>query len=103
MTSGVRAKHVPLRRCAVCRAQAPQAELLRLVKGEAGFRLDLKRRLGGRGTWICSECAASSNEKRLRHAFRGSAQQVRELLDAALAHVPPTAAGAAGIPPRRLE
>ncbi len=103
MTSAARVRHVPLRRCAVCRAQAPQAELLRLVKDVAGYRLDLTRRLGGRGTWICAACAASSNEKRLRNAFKGSAQQVRELLDAALAHVPPTAAGAAGIPPRRLE
>lgn len=46
-------KNIPLRTCIACGLKAPQAELLRLalVKGEV--RPDPKRRLGGRGAYIC--------------------------------------------------
>lgn len=90
-------RHVPLRRCAVCRDTRPQAELIRLVQDEGAYRLDLARRLGGRGTWVCRACAAEPNEKKLRQAFRGQAQQVRALLVDALAVRPdPATQRAAG-------
>ena len=78
-------RHVPLRRCVVCRESSPQWELLRLTVGEDGAYLyDEKRRLGGRGTWVCRDCAsqavANDNEKVLRRAFRAQAPQVLELL-----------------------
>jgi len=81
-------RHVPMRRCAVCRASLPQAELIRLAQDDDTFRLDLARRLGGRGTWVCLACAAEPNEKKLRQAFRGQTQQVRALLVDALAARP---------------
>ncbi len=93
-----RTRHVPLRRCAICRAVAPQSQLLRLVQQGDGYRLDIGRRLGGRGTWICAQCAADPNEKRLRQAFKGQAQHVRGLLAAAPLHTPRTAPGTAGNP-----
>ncbi len=75
------AKHVPMRRCVICRASLPQAQLVRLVQQEGGaVRLDLTRRLGGRGTWVCRGCAAGTNEKRLRSVFKGNAQEVARLL-----------------------
>ena len=86
-------KHVPLRRCVMCRASLPKAELLRLVKGEDGrFELDANARAGGRGTWVCRECASSPTEKRLKQAFRGQASHVRQLL-APFQHDPTPAAG----------
>lgn len=83
MTSTIR--HVPLRRCVVCRSSRPQAELLRLCHDESGTLVhDERRRLGGRGTWVCRDCAASAvandDEKLLRRAFRAQAPQVLELL-----------------------
>ncbi len=98
MTAEARTRHVPLRRCAVCRKVAPQSQLLRLVRQDDGYRLDPGRRLGGRGTWICADCAAEPNEKRLRQAFKGHAQQVRGLLAALPPHTPRTAPGTAGNP-----
>lgn len=81
-------RHVPMRRCVLCRASKPQAEQFRLVREGDAVSLDLARKLGGRGTWVCRSCAAASNEKRLRHAFRGQAQQVAQLLSQALAARP---------------
>ena len=90
----IKARHVPLRRCVVCRSSSPQAELLRLCSAADGdYLYDQRRRLGGRGTWVCRSCAASSNEKRLRQVFKGQAQQVAQLLSHALAAQPPSGHG----------
>ncbi len=80
-----RKRHVPLRRCVVCRASKPQAEMLRLARHEDGtYEYDARRRLGGRGTWVCHECAAQAvkdeNAKKLGRAFKGQAEQVLGLL-----------------------
>ncbi len=80
-----RARHVPLRRCVVCRESRPQAELLRLtVDGSGAYVYDPRRRLGGRGTWVCHGCAAEAvqndDAKKLSRAFRGQAAQVQGLL-----------------------
>ena len=78
-------KHVPLRRCVMCRASLPKAELIRLARGEEGrYELDLSGRAGGRGTWVCRSCAGDLAEKRLKQAFRGQATHVRSLLAAAV-------------------
>lgn len=98
MITEVRTRHVPLRRCVMCRTVAPRAQLLRLTQGDDGYRLDLARRSGGRGTWVCSGCATNPDEKRLRQAFKGQAQAVRALLAAAHSHSSPAAQGAAGNP-----
>ena len=87
-------RHVPMRRCVVCRTSKPQAEQFRLVREGDAVSLDLTRKLGGRGTWVCHDCAASSNDKRLRQAFKGHAQQVALLLSQALAAQPPAGHGA---------
>jgi len=99
-------RHVPLRRCALCRASLPQAELIRLVKapaydgGEEAVRLDARRRLGGRGTWVCRSCAATAaagqGEKRLRQAFSAHAPLVRSLLERALVDLPERRSAASG-------
>lgn len=84
--------HVPMRRCVLCRASLPQADLLRFVLDAGAYRFDERRRLGGRGTWVCRDCATTAatadNDKRLRSAFRGQALNMRELLRDALAAGP---------------
>lgn len=80
---GPKPKHVPLRRCVVCRTSRPKGELLRLRRADDGsFRLDAGRGATGRGTYVCQACAADPQEKRLRQAFRSQAAQVSALLTA---------------------
>jgi uncharacterized protein len=51
--SGVR---FPIRTCVACRARRAQSELLRLARGSDGaLELDPKRRIAGRGWYICSD------------------------------------------------
>ena len=66
-----------MRRCVVCGGRAPQSSLLRLVRGEAGVTIDPRRRLPGRGAYICAagDClnrlaAKRGTERRLAHALR---------------------------------
>ena len=78
-------RHVATRRCVVCRDSFPQRELLRLTVGEDGaYVYDERRRLGGRGTWVCRDCAADAVQrddvKKLSRAFRAQAAQVLGLL-----------------------
>ena len=77
-------RHVPLRRCVACRASLPKAQLLRMVRSEAGWRLDVSGRAGGRGTWVCHQCVERLDERpttrALGRAFRQDAAQVSALL-----------------------
>lgn len=79
----------------LCRASKPQAELIRLTREGDVVRLDLDRRLGGRGIWVCRDCAAADNEKRLRQVFKGQAPQVAPLLASALTAAPQPRPGSA--------
>ncbi len=52
-------RHVPLRRCRVCRTQHPKADLQRWVQSPGGPVADPGQRLPGRGFYACGpECAA---------------------------------------------
>jgi predicted RNA-binding protein YlxR (DUF448 family) len=69
-----------VRRCAVCRRSLPQAELIRFARDEAGnWRLDRRRRAGGRGMWVCEQ-ERCHERKALGKAFRGQAADVAEQL-----------------------
>ncbi len=70
------AKHVPLRRCVVCRETRPQAELLRFYQQEGRWRLDAKGKAGGRGSWLCRDKPECSQVKNLRRYFRNEAVTV---------------------------
>ncbi len=86
-------RHVPMRRCVACRDAQPKRELVRLVRTEAGWRLDLAQRAGGRGTSLCRACVlaavgapgapadAATRLKGFRRAFRQDAAAVTALLD----------------------
>jgi len=49
--------HVPLRTCVGCGVKRPQRELLRvaLEPDRAGLALDVRRRLPGRGAYLCRD------------------------------------------------
>lgn len=48
-----RPKHIPLRRCVICRASRPKRELVRWVRGPEGVALDESGKSPGRGAYIC--------------------------------------------------
>ena len=51
---GLRKKHVPLRRCVVCGAQRPKAELVRVVRvPDGGLVVDAPPKESGRGAYVC--------------------------------------------------
>ncbi|MFN2321871.1 MAG: YlxR family protein [Trueperaceae bacterium] len=85
-------RHVPVRRCVACRDAQPKRDLVRLVRREDEWRLDLAQRAGGRGTSVCRACAlaatgapgapadATTRLKGFRRAFRQDAAAVTALL-----------------------
>ncbi|MDA0700402.1 MAG: DUF448 domain-containing protein, partial [bacterium] len=82
-----RTRHVPMRRCVVCRTARPKRELIRLVRGAAGWALDLRQRAGGRGTSLCPSCALATVRrddaarlKSVRRAFRQETDAVAAVL-----------------------
>lgn len=76
-----RTKHVPLRRCVVCRQSRPQPELLRFYRDAAGaWQFDRERRAGGRGAWLCADKAACRQRKPLGRFFRAQAENVAQQL-----------------------
>jgi predicted RNA-binding protein YlxR (DUF448 family) len=113
------ARHVPIRRCVVCRVAGPKRELIRLVRGEAGWALDLRQRAGGRGASLCPACGLAgvrrddpARLKGLRRFFKQETDAVTSLLSeiepalaaaaAAAANPDPAAPGAtAPTPPAR--
>ncbi len=68
-------KHVPLRRCVVCREALPQKELLRLTQRENAWQFDLKRKAGGRGAWLCLK-EKCHEVKQLKRFFRNDAEHI---------------------------
>ena len=70
-------RHVPLRRCVVCRESLPKEQLVRFVRDASGaWVLDAEMRAGGRGTWVCLECAREADAKRIARGFRGRPEPV---------------------------
>ena len=69
-----RRRHVPLRSCVACRTKTAKRELLRIVaKPEGGIVFDAGGKLSGRGAYVCSTCADSSEnirKGRLEHTLR---------------------------------
>jgi uncharacterized protein len=70
-----KAKHIPLRRCVICRESLPQQTLLRLVQNEGSWQFDLRRKALGRGIWLClnSQC---HELKSLKRFFKQDAQRI---------------------------
>jgi hypothetical protein len=69
----------PVRSCIGCGARKAQSELTRLVVGpEGGLVVDRKRRLPGRGAYLCGAgcLTAAVKRKAFGRAFRGKAGQV---------------------------
>ena len=77
-----KAKHIPLRRCVVCRSSRPQAELIRFFRNESGhWQLDMTRKSGGRGAWLCKDSPHCHKLKALGRFFRADAVSVAQGLN----------------------
>jgi predicted RNA-binding protein YlxR (DUF448 family) len=46
-------RHIPLRRCVICRASRPKDELVRWIRTAQGVVLDGSGKSPGRGAYIC--------------------------------------------------
>ena len=74
----------PERSCVACRRRRPQAELLRLARTPEGIVPDPRRRLPGRGAYVCPDRPECREAKRLRRFARAEA----DALAARLSDVP---------------
>jgi predicted RNA-binding protein YlxR (DUF448 family) len=75
-------KRIPIRTCAVCRAKFPQRDVLRLGRDSQGvLHPDPKRRMVGRGVYICTN-SACRNPKPLGRLARADAGRLAVVLEA---------------------
>lgn len=76
--------HIPMRACILCRESFPKGELLRIVKGDDGIKIDKTQKSSGRGAYICSNCITSEDlfkRRVLDRAFKEKvSDEVYELL-----------------------
>ena len=58
--------HIPERMCVACRKMQPQNELIRFVRTEDGVKIDMNKKLFGRGAYICRniDCIRRAEKKR---------------------------------------
>ncbi len=50
--------HVPIRRCVACGVRRPRNDLIRLMRAEERLVVvDARKRLGGRGAYVCPTAA----------------------------------------------
>lgn len=46
-------KHIPMRRCIVCRESKPKKELIRIIDKNTSIHIDKSGNMKGRGAYIC--------------------------------------------------
>ena len=80
-------RRVPIRTCAVCRSRRPQAKLLRVVMTATGLEIDPKRRLEGRGAYLCPDRPECHSLKALRRFARSDAESFAAKLETYLSTV----------------
>ena len=88
----------PVRSCIGCGAKRLQEELTRLGVGPEGLVVDWRRRLPGRGAYLCGVgcLAAAVKRKAFGRAFRGKTGPVDLLLLGQALESGPGSQGAAG-------
>ena len=81
MTAPRKVKHVPMRRCVVCRQSLPQADLFRLSQdSHSRWQFDVDRRAGGRGAWLCKLSNDCHEVKALKRFFQKEAERIHKEL-----------------------
>lgn len=66
---------IPLRMCVVCRQMKTKDLLLRVVKKDEEFSLDVSGKMPGRGAYICRGgdcCEKFEKQRSFERAFKGS-------------------------------
>ncbi len=78
-------KHIPLRMCAACRQMRPKEELIRLAGNDGEIIIDDRKRMGGRGVYICRsvDCIRLAKKKKaLQRMFkRAVPDEVYQMLE----------------------
>jgi uncharacterized protein len=75
-------KRIPIRTCGVCRAKFPQREVLRLGRDAQGvLHPDPKRRMQGRGVYLCSHPSCRT-PKPLGRVAKADASRLAAVLEA---------------------
>lgn len=72
------AKHIPLRKCVVCKAEGQKDAFLRVVRYRGEFSVDNTGKAEGRGAYICrnADCVKRLRKsRRLEKAFRAQIPQ----------------------------
>jgi len=73
-------RHIPLRRCVVCRTQQPKDALVRIVRRPDGqVELDLEQKKMGRGAYLCRQPSCWNLKvalPRLQRALRAPVDEV---------------------------
>ena len=67
-------KRVPERRCVACMQMLPKKALIRVVKNDGVFTVDISGKSNGRGAYVCKSTvcvAAAKKGRRFEKAFRG--------------------------------
>lgn len=72
---------IPVRTCVACRARRPQVELLRIAKGTNGLEPDQRRKLEGRGWYVCKDKLECMNIKGLGKFARAEAASLVVMLE----------------------
>ena len=74
----------PLRMCVVCRQMQEKASLLRIVKKDGVFSVDVSGKLPGRGAYICKSgecCEKFEKQRSFERAFKGAfPQDLKEII-----------------------
>ena len=81
-------KRIPLRKCVGCGQMKPKAELIRVVRDNAGgVSLDPSGKKPGRGAYICrqGDCLTQARKaRRLEKAFSAVAPEIYDALEVSL-------------------
>ena len=73
-------QRIPIRTCLVCRARLPQVSILRLGKDPSGsWQLDPRRRMVGRGVYVCPSAACQTPKALMRLSRADAARLALEL------------------------
>lgn len=74
----------PLRMCVVCREMKTKSQLLRIVKKDGEFSVDVSGKLPGRGAYICKDgncCEKFEKQRSFERAFKGAfPQDIKETI-----------------------
>lgn len=89
LEGGDQARHLPQRRCFSCRGNGKKHELLRFVVFEGQLCFDLRKKLPGRGYYVCAQahCLEKAFEMGFKRVTKHAASELAPSCDAFIREV----------------